>query len=69
MIDDSRAKNIFINSTFTLKCFVHIEVGVIITGARSVQPKNRRKISKGPTLLKKTYKNKVNNFSEPKDIY
>ncbi|CAG2106712.1 unnamed protein product, partial [Medioppia subpectinata] len=30
LIDDSRAKNVFINSTFTLKCFVHIELGVII---------------------------------------
>jgi len=30
LIDDSRAKNIFMNSTFTLKCFVHIELGVII---------------------------------------
>ncbi len=30
MIDDSRAKNIFINSTITLKCFVRIELGVMI---------------------------------------
>ncbi len=30
MIDDSRAKNIFINSTFNLKCFVRIERGVLI---------------------------------------
>ncbi len=29
MIDDSRAKNIFINSTFTLKCFVKGELGVM----------------------------------------
>ena len=30
LIDDSGARNVFHNTTFTLKCFVHIEIGVII---------------------------------------
>ncbi|XP_054166017.1 vascular endothelial growth factor receptor 1-like [Oppia nitens] len=40
LIDDSRAKNVFTNSTFTLKCFVHIELGVIIVITWDVPNKN-----------------------------
>ena len=29
-IDDAKAKNVFVNQTFTLRCFVHIDLGVII---------------------------------------
>ncbi|KAH9412601.1 hypothetical protein DERP_006563 [Dermatophagoides pteronyssinus] len=30
IIDDQQARHIFINDTFTLRCFVHIDIGVII---------------------------------------
>lgn len=30
IIDDTQARHIFINDTFTLRCFVHIDIGVII---------------------------------------
>ncbi|OTF72295.1 hypothetical protein BLA29_007262, partial [Euroglyphus maynei] len=30
IIDDTQARHIFVNDTFTLRCFVHIDIGVII---------------------------------------
>lgn len=30
MIDDTNARQILENQTFTLRCFVHIDIGVII---------------------------------------
>jgi hypothetical protein len=42
---------------------------IIVRVPGQFNPKTVEKYQRVPFYLKKTYKNKVKNFSEPKDIY
>ncbi|KPM07133.1 hypothetical protein QR98_0056180 [Sarcoptes scabiei] len=61
IIDDTQAKSVFINQTLILKCFVHIDIGVIIVLDWDIPNRNRsiRVIESKP----ETYRELVNNNS------